>query len=327
MKLLFFILFFITFSIDSFGQLNSQNYSFIIKKADSLYNVKEFKVSAQLYSDAFKLNNWQGKSSDYYNAACSSALAGLIDSSFVYLFRVTNQYKYKNYNHITKDSDLEALHVDKRWEKLILIVKDNKEKAEINLDKPLVSKLDSIYNSDQQNRKTLSEIEKKFGFKSPEVASQWKIINYADSINTIKVRSIIDNYGWLGSDIVGEQGNSTLFLVIQHSDFTTQEKYLPKMRIAVKSGKASGSSLALLEDRVALKQGNKQIYGSQVGRNSETKQYFVLPIEDPDNVDKRRLEIGLPIMSEYLNYWKIKWDLNTYKQELLEQELKKKSNN
>jgi hypothetical protein len=325
MKLLFFTLFFIMFSICSFGQLNSQNYSFTIKKADSLYKIKEFKASAQFYSNTFRLNNWQGKSIDYYNAACSYALAGLIDSSFAYLFRVANQYKYKNYNHIIKDSDLEALHEDKRWEQLILIVKENKEKAEINLNKPLVAELDSIHNSDQQNRKIVSEIEKKFGLKSPEVIAYWKIINYTDSINTIKIKSIIDKFGWLGSDVIGEQGNSTLFLVIQHADFKTQEKYLPVMQNAVKSGKASASSLALLEDRIATRQGKKQTYGSQIRKDKDSNQYYVLPIEDPDNVDKRRASIGLPPMSEYVNYWKITWDLDKYKKELVERELQKKS--
>jgi hypothetical protein len=41
-----------------------------------------------------------------------------------------------------------------------------------------------------------------------------------------------------------------LFLVIQHSDSTTQEKYLPLLKQAVKDNRAFGHDLALLEDRV-----------------------------------------------------------------------------
>ncbi len=81
--------------------------------------------------------------------------------------------------------------------------------------------------------------------------AHWKIINEKDSINLIKIKKILDERGWLGADIIGNQGNSTLFLVIQHSDIETQEKYLPMMREAVKKGNANSSSLALLEDRVA----------------------------------------------------------------------------
>ena len=49
------------------------------------------------------------------------------------------------------------------------------------------------------------------------------------------------------------------------------------MRDAVKMVKAKGSSLALLEDRVALRQGKRQIYGSQIGRDETTNLYFCFP--------------------------------------------------
>ncbi len=128
--------------------------------------------------------------------------------------------------------------------------------------------------------------------------------------------AIIDRYGWLGTDVIGVQGNATIFLVIQHADIAIQEKYIPMMRDAVKKGKAFGSDLALLEDRVAFRQGKRQIYGSQIGRDNETHNYFILPLEDPDNVDKRRAEVGLSTIAEYVNHWQIKWDVEQYKKDL-----------
>ena len=107
----------------------------------------------------------------------------------------------------------------------------------------------------------------------------------------------------------------------------TQEKYLPMMRDAVKSGKAKRSSLALLEDRVALKQGRKQVYGSQISWNMKTNTYYVLPLADPDAVDKRRAEMGLPPLQIYLSNWQMKWDVEQYKKGLpqLEAMLKAKT--
>lgn len=293
----------------------SQNaeYFSLVKKADSLYKAKDFKTSAFAYSAAFKSNGWVGISDDRYNAACSWALANNSDSSFFQLNRIATKANYMNYGHITTDPDLNSLHNDNRWKPLLDLIKRNKEKAEANLNKPLVAQLDSIYNEDQKYRLQIEEIEKKNGLESNEMKDHWKIINQKDSINLSKVKSLLDSYGWLGTDIVGRQGNSTLFLVIQHSDQRTQEKYLPMMREAVKNGKATGSSLALLEDRVALGQGKKQIYGSQIGRNNETKLYYVLPLEDPDNVDKRRAEVGLQPLAEYVNRWQIKWNVEQYK--------------
>lgn len=42
------------------------------------------------------------------------------------------------------------------------------------------------------------------------------------------------------------------------------------MREAVEKNNARASSLALLEDRVAMRKGGKQIYGSQIKRNPES---------------------------------------------------------
>ncbi|WP_310586204.1 DUF6624 domain-containing protein [Emticicia oligotrophica] len=141
---------------------------------------------------------------------------------------------------------------------------------------------------------------------------------YRDSINLIKIVNILDTKGWVGADKVGGQANQTLFLVIQHADLATQQKYLPMMRDAVKKGNANANSLALLEDRVALGEGRKQIYGSQIGRNEKTQAFYVLPLEDPDNVDKRRAEVGLPPMAEYVKNWDITWDVEAYKKQLPE---------
>src|ERR1700752_1886159 len=79
----------------------------------------------------------------------------------------------------------------------------------VHLNKPLVLKLDSIYKEDQKYRKQIYEIGKKYGWDSKETEAQWEIINKQDSINLIEIKTILDKYGWLGADIIGEQGNST----------------------------------------------------------------------------------------------------------------------
>lgn len=320
------IIAFLLFTHLAFGQDVPKEYFDLVKIADSLYNSNEYKKSGNKYSEAFKANNWKGFSNDRYNAACSWALASVPDSAFFQLDRIATLMNYSNYGHITTDQDLISLQNDSRWKPLLEKVKQNKDKAEVNLNKPLVATLDSIFIEDQKYRQQIDGIEEKFGWESKEMKAHWKIINEKDSINLIKVKSILDKYGWLGADEVGGQGNSTLFLVIQHSDQATQEKYLPMMRDAVKNGKAQGSALALLEDRVALGQGKRQVYGSQIGRDPETQIYYVSPLEDPDNVDKRRAEVGLRPLSEYVNRWQIKWDVEQYKRDLpkLEEKTKRK---
>lgn len=305
--LIVFLLCFVT----SIGQNASPKYYKFIEKADSLYAAQDYKNSAFMYSEAFKENGWKGYSHDRYNAACSWALANYPDSAFFNLFKIADFLDYMDYNHITTDIDLNSLHEDKRWQILIKKVKENKDKAEEHLNKPLVHILDTIYTEDQKYRMQMDDVGKKYGWNSEQMKALWKTANEKDAINLNKVISILDKYGWLGPEEIGQQGNTTIFLVIQHSDQKTQEKYLPMMRDAVKNKKASASSLALLEDRVALGQGKKQIYGSQVSGISG--QYYLLPLEDPDNVDKRRAEVGLPPLADYVKQWQIKWDVEAYK--------------
>jgi hypothetical protein len=141
-----------------------------------------------------------------------------------------------------------------------------------------------------------------------------------DSLNVIKVSRILDQRGWLGPDIVGKRGNQTLFLVIQHANLPVQLKYLPMIREAVKNGKAIAADVAMLEDRVNIRQNKKQVYGSQVGRDNATGEFYVFPLEDPDHVDERRAQVGLGTMRDYVTTWGIKWDLKEYKKRLPEYE-------
>jgi hypothetical protein len=76
------------------------------------------------------------------------------------LFRIAEKGNYSNYGHITTDSDLTALHSDKRWNQVLNIVKEHKEKAEVNLDKPLVAQLDSIYQEGQGLKNILVKLSK-----------------------------------------------------------------------------------------------------------------------------------------------------------------------
>ncbi len=328
------IIIYIFLSTLAFGQDISQ-YSELIKEAVDYYEKGEFLKSGQKYSEAFlSLGNKENAVDRYnaernivdrYNAACSWALANELDSAFAQLFKIAKAGLIIPYNHLIKDPQLNSLHDDPRWDEIKVIVKANEEKAEANLDKELVAILEKIYEEDQKFRMKINEIEQKYGRKSEEMKAHWKIINEKDSINLIKVKKILDERGWLGSDIIGEKGNTTLFLVIQHSDIETQIKYLPIMRDAVKKGNARPSDLALLEDRILLRQGKKQIYGSQIGRNQETGEHYVLPLKDPENVDKRRSAVGLGPLQNYVVHFGITWNIEEYIKKLPEIDAQQKN--
>ena len=167
--------------------------------------------------------------------------------------------------------------------------------------------LDSIFDADQTLRNKLDSIEQKYGYESKEALEIWQKINKIDSINQIKVSAILDEYGWLGSDKIGGKANVAFFAVLQHSNLKTQEKYLPIMKEAVKKGNANGEDLALLIDRIEMFNGRPQVYGSQI--QFIKGKYTVYPIIDECNVNKRRSEIGLKPLEEYLTVYNINYML------------------
>lgn len=323
MKTLF-TTFAIVITFFTFSQADETKYRELVQLAMKEYYNKEYIKSGQAFSEAFVALGNKGYWGDRYNAGCAWALANQPDSAFVQLYILAKKFESTNLAQMLSDKDFVNLYPDKRWEDVISIIKANKEKEEINYDKPLVAMLDTIFEEDQKYRHQIDEIEKQFGRNSPEMEAHWDLIIEKDSINLIKVKKILDERGWLGADIISGRGNSTLFLVIQHSDLETQLKYLPMMREAVLKGNADASSLALLEDRTALGLGKKQIYGSQIGRDNETGVFYVLPLEDPANVDIRRKEVGLGTLQDYVVNWEIIWNVEEYIKALPEIEAKQK---
>ncbi|AWK03994.1 hypothetical protein HYN56_07015 [Flavobacterium crocinum] len=297
--------------------IQAQTYKEWIKKADSCYNVENYKLSVNYYTKAFKIEHKDSK--HLYNAGCSAALAKENKKAFKWLDLAIDN-GYEGIAHIKIDNDLKALHDTKKWEKTISKLQKKIDILSAKYDKPLEKELLEIYAEDQGIRGEFMNVYKAQKPDKKKMDSIGKIMSLKDSINLIKVMKILDERGWVGKDVVGTQGNQTLFLVIQHSDLKYQQKYLPMMREAVKNGNASPSNLAYLEDRVALREGRKQIYGSQSSKSKTDNKFHISPMIDPDNVDKRRAEVGLGTMKEYAAKLNIEWDLETYKKELSEME-------
>ena len=312
------------FSNFTFGQFLSNEYSEKIKSADSLYNLKRYSAAANSYSSAFKSFGWKGLCEDRYHAACSWAFAGNADSALFNLERIASALFYSNYNEVISEPAFLSLHNNTKWLSVLELIKSNHQKGELNPNMTLTEELENIYSDDQKSRKMLDTIPP----ESKEREAVYKIMIEKDHYNLQKVKTILDTYGWLSEDTLGVHGNSALFLVIQHADLKTQEKYFPMMSEAVRTGKIKRSSFALLQDRMNLRQGKKQIYGSQIDRDEEAKIYFVSALEDPDNVDKRRAEVGLQPLKDYVKMWDINWDIEQYKKDLpaIEKRLKLKNN-
>jgi hypothetical protein len=199
-----------------------------------------------------------------------------------------------------------------RWLSLLLSIFSLVATPVVAQDKPaapnwpgIQAELETMYKSDQTLRgdftKMLTEARAK-GVEVDRAAREaiWKKINEQDRSNQKRVAEIVDTHGWPANSKVGAQAATAAFLIVQHAELDYQQKYIDKMREAVAAGEAAKQQLALLEDRVLMRQGKPQRYGSQVDNRNGVGLH---PVEDPDNLDKRRATMGLGPVCEYLAHF------------------------
>lgn len=301
-----FSLLLIILSVKSFAQPKFQpteKYMYLVARGYNLYNEKNYQASGLAFDSAFNSAKGLGVRRDFYHAAGSWALANNADKAFAYLNKVTLVYKYSEVSDIEASTDFQAIHQDKRWSQIIQQVTNNTIEKEAKWNKEVVAILDIIRHDDQAPRILIDSVGRKFGWNSKQLSDlQEKLAEKnMDLINLEKVKNIIYKYGWLGPKVIGDEGASTIFLVIQHGDSLTHATYFPIMKNAVKKGDARAIDLALMEDRTLCFQRKKQIYGTQL--NTDTKVPKFYPIKDEPNVNKRRAAMGLEPIEEYAKSW------------------------
>jgi hypothetical protein len=285
-----------------------------------LYRAKEYPKALEAFKAAFQTEPIAA--TDLVVGAGAAARAGDKELALRWL-RLAVTKGFTDTPRVMFSGEFDSLRETEGWKQLVAALPALPVGSDTATDKPLQATLLVILDNDQKYRLQLTDTEKKFGRDSKELKALWDAAKEADAANLAKVTEILDHRGWVGPEAVGPKANSALFLVIQHADHVTQLKYLPMMREAVKNKQALGSQLALLEDRVALGEGRKQIYGSQVGRDNATGKYFVSPLEDPDHVDERRASVGLPPLAQYVNRWDIIWDVEAFKQQQAQHDIQR----
>ncbi len=132
---------------------------------------------------------------------------------------------------------------------------------------------------------------------SEDVAAQCRAV---DADNTSFLKTVIAVQGWPGRDLVGRQAADAAWLLCQHADADRdfQHLCLRLLADAVAAGQADPSHLALLTDRVRVADGRPQVYGTQYFK-PEHGEFGPSPIEDPEQLDARRQQVGLEPFAAY----------------------------
>ena len=129
-----------------------------------------------------------------------------------------------------------------------------------------------------------------------------------DKENQQLVVSIIENCGFPTAEQHGSKSVEAVFLVIQHAGKKLRETYFPLIKQSAEKGDIPWNRVALMEDRMLMDKGEKQKYGSQLRKDHGSSEWEVWPIEDPENVNKRRAEVGLEPIEEYVRHFGIEYN-------------------
>jgi len=273
--------------------------------ADSLRHEGKLKEAIEEFRKGFDSN---GSDKGYaYNYACALAQDRQTDSAFKYIY-VAISLDTAVYTLV--DPDFLPIRDDKHWtdfeETLIpmLNVKFKNSYKDIELAKQLwkMKAIDQAYYSD------IMLAQKKIGMFSTVELALWEFKKSLNETNLKNLEDIVETKGWPKISDVGESAAGGAFLIIQHSNYEKQKKYLPTIKSLCEEKEASWESYALMYDRIQMNENKPQRYGSQITFNNETKKLELYQLEDESKVDEWRKEMGLVPLSEYVAIWGLKFE-------------------
>ncbi|MFD4123832.1 DUF6624 domain-containing protein [Streptomyces globisporus] len=124
---------------------------------------------------------------------------------------------------------------------------------------------------------------------------------HTDYRNAVFLGRLIGDYGWPDLPLVGQDAAEAAYLIALHADprRDVQVAAMREMFQAVRRGTASKRDWVHLHDRVLCADGAPQVYGTQ-HQLSPDGIPVRLPVRDPEELDVRRREVGLPPAAEAL---------------------------
>lgn len=164
-----------------------------------------------------------------------------------------------------------------------------------NLD----SLLRNVRESDQAARLVMIELTRSDQLDIDAVLAAQAKIEEVDSTNQVIVARLLDS-GWPQG--LSDEANNAIWLVIDHAPIDYQLRYMPLIEEQVATGAISKSQYATLFDRIRMRQGEPQRYGTQTVQHRSAEQnasIYVWPIENPRKLNRLRRAMGLTPIKRY----------------------------
>lgn len=172
-----------------------------------------------------------------------------------------------------------------------------------NLD----SLLQTVHDRDQAVRTEIIRLSQQVPPQADSLLAAYARMQEIDAANQRIVMELLDRGDWPVG--ISPEAGETIWLVIDHADLDMQKRCLPLIEDQVKAGRLPASNYATLFDRMRMREGLPQRYGTQTVSHTRLidgdstyveKSAALWPVENPEKVDSLRAAVGLIPLGEYL---------------------------
>lgn len=141
------------------------------------------------------------------------------------------------------------------------------------------------------------------------------IENEAESLNEFLKKQniealeyILKTCGFPTIQTASEAGMQTTWNLLQDTSKETRSLYFPQVIEASKNGSLTREDVALMQDKMLMDYDKPQLYGTQLVINNNGI-FELYELDKPAQVDARREIMGMPPLSNYLQHFKIAFNV------------------
>ena len=279
-----------------FGLLG-QAISSMLERAYSAWDRGAYHEAATLFEEAIELQ--KPSATLLYDMACLYAVKEELNKAIHFLDKAI-QSGYIDRVWMRIDPDLSSLNHHTAWPDLLKRIDRAEQLQNVpgKYDRKQKKLLEEVYIKDQKDRLIMPKVQQQFGAQSIEMMALRMRILKNDKANQTLIATFIEKYDWPGKATVGVKGSLAAFYVIQHAPLAFQLKYFQRVIAAANAGDLPWDQVCMMQDRILIRQGKKQLYGSQLMTDPITKMLTFQPIQDLHEVDERRAKVGLNTLKE-----------------------------